>query len=250
MSNIDIGMALQPQIFPEQVVAGFSTRHGGVSAPPFDSLNLSLSTNDNEADIWENRRRLFESVGFGVDKLAIAGQVHGTAIHEVTEPGLYRGYDGLITKKSGLLLCLTAADCASVLVADAANGILGACHAGWRGAVGKIVVDTIAGMVSLGARPATMIAYVSPCISLQHFEVGPEVAALFDHAFVHQLPEKEKPHIDLKAVIKAQLLESHLEEAHIEVAPHCTYGENDRFFSYRAEKGNTGRLMGFIGLKM
>lgn len=250
MSNLDVEMALRPPIFPEQVVAGFSTRHGGVSGPPFDSLNLGLSTGDDKADILENRRRLFKSVGFGLDDLAIAGQVHGTAIQEVTEPGLYPGYDGLITRAQGLLLCLTAADCASVLLADVSKGIVGACHAGWRGAVGNIVTLTVAGMITLGAEPARMLAYISPCISRRHFEVGSEVAAQFDEAFVHRLQGKEKPHVDLKAVIKSQLLESRLEESHIEMAPHCTYGEKDRFFSYRAERGKTGRLMGFIGLKM
>lgn len=245
-----VEMILRPEIFPEQVVAGFSTRHGGVSEAPFDSLNLSLSTNDDKKHVLTNRRRLFGAVGFSLDDLAIAGQVHGTAIQEVVEPGLYTGFDGLITKKRGLLLCLTAADCASVLLADMPNGIVGACHAGWRGAVGRIVIDTVDRMVTQGASPASMVAYVSPCISRHHFEVGPEVAEQFDDAFVHYPPGQERPHVDLKAAIRAQLLEAQLEEIHIEIAPYCTYGEKDRFFSYRAEKGKTGRLMGFVGMKL
>ncbi len=245
-----VEMILRAEIFPERVVAGFSTRHGGVSEAPFDSLNLGLSTNDDEEHVLTNRRRLFGSVGFTLDDLAIAGQVHGTAVQEVVEPGLYPGFDGLITRKRGLLLCLTAADCASVLLADVPNGIVGACHAGWRGAVGRIVIDTVARMVTLGASPASMVAYVSPCISSHNFEVGPEVAEQFDEAFVHYLPGQERPLVDLKAAIRAQLLEGQLEASHIEIAPYCTYGEKDRFFSYRAERGKTGRLMGFVGLKL
>lgn len=232
------------------IVAGFSTRHGGASEGPYATLNLGLSTDDADAHVAENRQRLFDTVGFSANRLAIAGQVHGHDVLTVATPGLYPGYDGLVTCTRGLMLCISAADCAAVLLADAAAGVVAACHAGWRGVVAGIVPRTVAAMQTLGAAPARSRTYISPCISLDHFEVGPEVAAQFDPAFVHRLPGGAKPHVDLKAAVAAQLEAAGVAPESIEVSPHCTYAETDTFFSHRAEDGQTGRMMGFIGMQM
>lgn len=231
----------------DHLVAGFSTRAGGVSQAPFGTLNLGLSTGDTPEDVQENRRRLFEPLGFPTDRLAIAGQVHKDQVLTVEAPGLYPGYDALVTDRPDIMLCITAADCAVVLLADAEAGVIGAAHSGWRGTVADITGKTVAAMAALGATPGRLHAYVSPCISHAHFEVGPEVAAHFDDAFVHQPPGQAKPHIDLKGVIVAQLRTAGLAPERLEVAPHCTYAETETFFSYRAEDGRTGRMMGFIG---
>ncbi len=223
-------------------------RHGGGSDEPYASLNLSLSIGDDEAQVRENRRRLCEALGFSTDQLALAGQVHGAEVKEVVEAGLYRGYDAMVTRRPGLLLCISAADCAAVLLADAEARVVGACHAGWRGAVARVVVGTVAAMARLGAEPSRVRAYVSPCISAEHFEVGPEVAREFDSAFVRCWSGKEKPHVDLKAAIVAQLEEGGVAPGRVEVSPHCTVAEVETFFSHRAEKGPTGRMMGFIGM--
>ncbi len=229
------------------IVAGFSTRSGGVSRAPYASLNLGLSTDDAEAHVAENRRRLFEAAGFGPDRLAIAGQVHGVEVRAVNRPGLYPGIDGMVTRTPGLLLCISAADCAAVLLADADAGVVGACHAGWRGAAGGIVPRTVDALEALGAAAGRLHAYISPCISRTHFEVGPEVAARFDPAFVDHRPGAPRPYVDLKAAIAAQLEEAGIDPGSIDVSPHCTYARTDIFFSHRAEMGVTGRMMGFIG---
>lgn len=243
-------MYIKPGIFESdnQIVAGFSTRLGGVSTGPYDSLNLGLSTQDRREDVLANRQLLFEEVGFGTDALAITGQVHGTDLIVVDQPGLYKGYDAIVTEKPGILLCLSAADCASVLIADAQNRIIGACHAGWRGTVGGIISNTVNAMLERGAQVAALKAYVSPCISGDNFEVGPEVADQFDAAFIRSIPGKDKPHVDLKKAIHAQLLEQGISVAAIEISTHCTFAETHQFYSHRAEKGKTGRHMGFIGL--
>ena len=243
---------LRPALFDDLpgIVAGFSTRHGGVSEGPHASLNLSLSMGDAAAHVWENRRRLFEGVGFSVDQVAYAGQVHGAEVVTVEEAGLYRRCDGLVTRQPGLLLCISAADCASVLLADAEARVIGACHAGWRGAAARIVVGTVAAMARLGAEPSRLCAYVSPCISAERFEEGPEVEAQFDPAFVRRWPGKAKPHVDLKAAVAAQLQEAGVAPGRIEVAPHCTMGETDTFFSYRAERISSGRMLGFVGMRV
>ena len=243
---------LRPALFGTVpgIVAGFSTRHGGQSAAPFASLNLSVSIGDDAAPVHENRRRLFEEVlGFPVHRVAFAGQVHGAALQVVEEGGVYPGYDAMVTQQPGLLLCISAADCAAVLLADAQAGIVGACHAGWRGTVARIAIDTVAAMARLGADPAQVRAYISPCISAQRFEVGPEVAAQFAPAFVRHWPGKAKPHVDLKAALAAQLDEAGVTPEHREISPHCTMTETKTFFSHRAEKGHTGRMMGFVGMQ-
>ena len=240
---------ISPRLFEglEGVVAGFSTRNGGVSVAPFTSLNLGLSTKDSEERVLENRRRLFESVGFTLEDLAITGQVHGDDVLVVDRAGLYVGNDGLVTNQAGVLLCLSAADCASVLLVDPVERVVGACHAGWRGTRARITEKTILMMTGLGADPANMYGYISPCISLKHFEVGWEVAEQFHEAYVHQLPGKKKPHVDLKAALYDQLLSQGIQKNRIEVSPYCTFNDIDHFFSYRAEGGKTGRLMGFVG---
>lgn len=244
--------SIRPSVFgdDDSLVAGFTTRAGGVSEAPYASLNLGRSTGDDKARVEENRRRLGAHLGFPPEAWVIAGQVHGDRILRADAAGLFPGYDGLVTRRAGLLLCISAADCAAVLLADRAAGVLGACHSGWRGTVQRISAKTVAEMEALGAQAGRMRAYVSPCISAEHFEVGEEVAARFDDTFVRRpedFPDQQKPHVDLKAAIAAQLEAAGLSAAHVEVSPHGTIGESDTFFSHRAEGGVTGRMMGFVG---
>lgn len=229
------------------IVAGFSTRHGGISEPPFASLNLGLSTADTAVAVQENRRRVCFALGFSEASLAIAGQVHGAEVLHVTKPGLYPGYDGLVTATPEILLAISAADCAAVLLADPVHRVLGACHSGWRGTVANITAHTLEAMEALGAQATHVHAFISPCISTAHFEVGEEVAVQFDETFVQRVPGR-KPHIDLKAVLVAQLRTRGVPSGQIHVSRHCTYAETDLFFSYRAEQSITGRMMGVLGL--
>lgn len=245
---------LRPAVFEDAdgLVAGFSTRAGGVSEGAYEALNLGLSTDDETARVRENRRRLGVAVGFAPERWVVAGQVHGDRILHATEPGGFRGYDGLVTDRAGLLLCISAADCAAVLLADPEAGVIGACHSGWRGTAKEISAKTVGEMKALGARPSRVRAYVSPCISAENFEVGAEVAEQFAERFVRRpadFPEQQKPHVDLKAVIASQLQNAGLPEAQIEISPRCTVGEPEALFSYRDGEGTTGRMMGVIGLE-
>lgn len=225
------------------VIAGFSLRHGGISEGEFRSLNLGLSAGDASDDVLENRRRLFHSAGLDPRKIAVAGQVHGDRILEVDRPGLFPGYDALVTSSRGITLSITAADCAVILLADPETDVVAACHSGWRGTIASIAPKTVDAMEALGASAERTRAYVSPCICAEHFEVGPEVAEQFDDDYV--VRGYDKPHVDLKAAIRDQLLARGIRPEHLEISPRCTFSETDEFFSYRAE-GTTGRMMGFI----
>ena len=235
-----------PSVFPPHVQAAFTTREGGVSKPPFSSLNLGLSTTDSQASVLENRRVAAAVFELTPDRMAIAGQVHGSAVKWIEEPGLYPGFDGLVTKTPDLVLSISAADCASVLIADRASTLVGACHAGWRGHVGGIVDNTIGLMCEHGALPRDLVAFVSPCISVEHFEVGEEVVSHFLDNFVVRSPDWEKPHIDLSRSIETNLIRCGIHLENIERSIRCTFGEPEAFFSHRAQHGVTGRMMGLI----
>jgi copper oxidase (laccase) domain-containing protein len=115
--------------------------------------------------------------------------------------------------------------------------------------VAGIVPDTVAAMTSVGAVPAAIRAHVSPCISRDAFEVGPEVAARFDDAVVHRRDDWARPHVDLKAALRRQLADAGLVPDHVEVSPRCTYTDRDTFYSHRAADGTTGRMFGAVVLR-
>jgi YfiH family protein len=242
---------LRPAIFSDlpTVAAGVSTRAGGVSGPPYDTLNLGRHVGDDPSCVEENRRRFCAALDADPAWLATAGQVHGSTVRVIDAPRHEPFCDGLVTTTPELLLAIATADCAAVLLADPDNEVAGACHAGWRGAVAGIVPDTVAAMTSVGAVPAAIRAHVSPCISRDAFEVGPEVAARFDDAVVHRRDDWARPHVDLKAALRRQLADAGLVPDHVEVSPRCTYTDRDTFYSHRAADGTTGRMFGAVVLR-
>ena len=227
------------------LVAGFTTRRGGTSKGPFDSMNLGLSTDDDPASVQANRARLAEWAGIEPGRMAIAGQIHSDHVKMVESPGLYPGFDALVTADRDIMLCITAADCAVVLLADVEAGVIAACHAGWRGTVAGIVPKSVRMMRDLGA--SSIQAYVSPCISAAEFEVGEDVAAKFEDRHVLRSEKWPRPHVDMKSALSDQLTEAGITQ--VEVSDRCTYDETADFFSHRAENGVTGRMMGFILLR-
>ena len=193
------------------------------------------------------RDRLGERTRF--DRVASVGQVHGADVATVREGGHVEDHDGVVTATRGVLLTVVAADCALVLLADPDAGVVGACHSGWRGTVAGVTRHTIRAMEAEGARAERLLTWLAPCISAEAFEVGEEVAAQFRPEVVHRRPEWLRPHIDLRAELRAQLAEAGVTPGRIGVAAGCTLREPDRFYSYRAEGGTQGRMIGFIGLR-
>lgn len=251
MHPLEDPQLIRPRIFGARgpVVAAFSTRIGGVSGSPFDSLNLGEKTRDLSENVERNRERLLEALGFPPDHAALAGQVHGARVVRVEQPGLVPECDGLVTDKEGIVLCIQTADCAAVLLADVDANVVGACHAGWRGAVGGVVEATIGEMKALRARPHRLHAYISPCISARRFEVGPEVAERFDPAHVHHDEQTQKPHVDLRGHIVSVLESYGVRGERIEASSDCTVEDRARFYSYRRDGAASGRMMGVIGIR-
>ena len=220
---------LRPSVFGAPVVSGFTTRAFSMADETLDTV----------------RRRVGASAGMPV---ASVGQVHRADVAVVRAAGHVPEHDGLVTDVPGLVLTVMAADCALVLLADVEASVVGACHSGWRGTVAGITGKTIQAMEALGARSSRIRAYVAPCISAEAFEVGEEVAAQFDAVVVQRRNDWPRPHVDLKAELVRQLVDAGVAPERTEVSQGCTIRDNDRFYSYRAEAGTPGRMIGFIGL--
>lgn len=240
-----------PSVFTpfQSLIAAESTRHGGVSAAPFASLNLGINTADNPAHVDENRRRFFRGIGADGFGFAHSHQVHGTGVLTTAVAGRFDGYDALITNQPGLLVGVTVADCVPILVYDAKNQIVAAIHAGWRGTVGGIVTKTLAAMrQQFGTAGGACYAYVGTCIDETTFEVGEEVAGQFDPTFIRVNPINRKACANLKAANVRLLTDFGLPLAQIDVSAFSTVLNNTEYYSYRAERGKTGRMLAVIGI--
>ena len=215
---------------PDQAIAG---------------LNLGFNTSEKKEQVAQNRLALLNSLNIDPDWVAYADQVHSNRVQFITEGGTYPSTDGLVTKVPGLTLAIQVADCAAVLLWDKENNVIAALHAGWRGAVGNIIPRGVQKMKAHGADPSKIKAFVSPCISAKNFEVGMEVAEQFPSQFVNDI-DFEKPHVDLKNFIKHQLTNDGIPDNQIEIREECTISEAGKFYSYRREGNQSGRMLALI----
>jgi YfiH family protein len=170
---------IQPLIEPALAAPhGFFTRRGGVSTGPFASLNCSLSGSDDRAAVLENRARAARAVGGAPDALLGLSQVHGAEVAVASKPwaaGAGPRADAVVTAQHGLCLGIVTADCAPVLFCDAVAGIVGAAHAGWRGALAGVLEATVAAMQRMGAVADRIVAVIGPCIAQDSYEVGADL---------------------------------------------------------------------------
>jgi YfiH family protein len=237
---------------------GFFTRLGGVSTGGFAALNCSLSGKDEVAAVRENRRRAMEALGLPGEALSGLKQVHGTGVVVVeealpTEP--LREGDAMVTRRPGLALGVVTADCAPVLFADAGAGVIGAAHAGWRGAVAGVLEATIEAMCVIGARRARIAAAIGPCIRQPSYEVAAdlrdEVLArdARDARFFADGARADRWQFDLAGYCAARLESAGVAQ---EVLPHDTLADEGRFFSHRrntlAKGGPIGHQLSAIAL--
>jgi len=240
---------LRPKLLLEEegIKAWFTLKNKDFGSSEYNipGLNLGFNTSEKREIIARNRLVLLSSLSIDKDWVAYADQVHSNRVRVVNQGGTYPSTDGLITQIPGLTLGIQVADCAAVLIWDAKNKVISALHAGWRGAVGDIVPKGTEMMVGLGADPRQMRAFISPCLSLNNFEVGDEVADQFPQNFV-DYENFEKPHVDLKGFIKHQLAQAGVPESHIEVREECTIEQSGDLYSYRREGHKSGRMMGLI----
>lgn len=235
---------------------GFFTRKGGASSGIFAGLNCGVGSSDQTEIVAINRSRVAEAMGVAPDNLAGVHQVHsGDAVHVTTPPDPKPKADGLVTATPGLALSVLTADCQPVLFADPQAQVIGAAHAGWKGAQAGVLEATIDAMVALGATRENIHAVIGPTISQRAYEVGPE----FFDIFLDEDPENtrffaggdgDRMHFDLAGYGLMRLRGAGIASA--EWTRHCTYFDPDRFYSYRRsvhqKDPDYGRLISTIVL--
>lgn len=240
-----------PSIFEHytNLVAAQSTRLGGVSKTPYDSLNLGSNTADETNVIEQNKILFTTALGFTPNQVVRSKQVHGSEILIASSAGYYSGYDAIVTDVQDLLLAVSTADCTPILLYDPVSQIIAAIHAGWKGTKDNLVSKTMVMMSeNFGTKHENTIAYIGPCIAECSFEVDADVAQYFDGLYSRFDSSKGKYFIDLKKHNKNQLLHLGVLEKNIEISHFDTYQQTDLFFSHRKENGVTGRMWTAIGL--
>jgi YfiH family protein len=224
----------------------FSTRTGGISAAPYATLNLGASTADRPEAVAENRRRLLQSLDLDFNRLVIAGQVHGAAVAVVSEPGLARGHDGLVTRVPGLPLAVSSADCLPILFT--APGAIAAAHAGWRGTVAGIAEATLEALCrSANVGPDQVRVHLGPCIRDCCYAVGPEVATLFPTEARREVGGRT--HVSVPAAVTLRLRAAGVPADAVVDVDACTSCEPSWYFSHRRDQGLTGRHWGIAALR-
>jgi YfiH family protein len=246
---------------PACSVQGFTTRHEGISRPPYNSLNLGTTTLDQQHNIEGNRSLLTRAFGVAQEALVTVRQVHGSDILVIDEPNedwahfLSLESDAIITNQTGVMIGVCVADCAPILLMDPVKRVIAAVHAGWQGTAAGLVSKTVAGMRSLfDCNPKTIQAAIGPCIGKCCYEVDAPVKQAFAQSRVAwdacSEPNGEgKWRLDLAAANRELLLVAGLPADAIKVSDMCVSCHRELFFSYRRDGGETGRQMGFIMLK-
>jgi polyphenol oxidase len=231
------------------VLGGFSVRHGGSSASPYDSLNLGLSIGDDTAAVLANRRALAAACGLAADSLTWMRQVHGRDVwYAGGDPAAPPGpVDAMFTSRPGQALCVLVADCAPVLLADAAAGIVGAAHAGREGLAAGVVPSLVSAMTEAGASPARMRAVIGPAICGSCYEVPADLQARVGAVVPAAMcaTAAGTSGLDIAAGLAAQLAAAGV--GSISADGRCTR-ESPELYSYRRD-GRTGRFVGLVWLQ-
>lgn len=242
------------------IAHGFFGRHGGVSKDIFASLNCGPGSGDHRFCVIENRARIADHFAVKSGALLSLSQIHSPQVLEVREPwapGAWPQADAMVTRKPGLALSILTADCGPVLFADVAAGVIGAAHAGWKGAFGGVLEATVDEMIGLGATRANISAVLGPTISGKTYEVGAEFVERFlarsgtYKIFFAPSPREGHAYFDLPAFIMARLEDLAISQT--QDLGLCTYTFEEAFFSYRRtthrDEADYGRNISVIKLE-
>ena len=246
---------------PTCSVQGFTTRHEGVSRPPYNSLNLGTNTLDQPHNVEGNRSLLTRAFGITQDALVTVKQVHGSDILVIDEPNEdyshFLGLEGdaIITNQPDVMIGVCVADCAPILILDQEKQVIAAVHAGWQGTAAKLAAKAVAGMQTLfECKPEKLQAFIGPSIGKCCYEVDAPVRQAFAQGGVSwdscaEQSGDGKWRLDLAAANRELLIEAGLPASRVQVSGMCVCCHYELFFSYRRDGGETGRQMGFIMLK-
>jgi polyphenol oxidase len=237
----------------------FFTRRGGASTGLYASLNGGIGSNDEPQAVMENRARMAAVLDLASDRLAVPYQVHSSDVVTISSPFALEARprcDALVTATPGLGLGVTGADCGMILFADPAARVIGAAHAGWKGALNGVIEATVAAMTRLGSKPERICAALGPCISQESYEVGPEFVGAFAAADAgsprYFAPSRnlDRSMFDLHGYIAERVARAGV--GRFEDLGLDTYADESRFFSFRRtthrKEKDYGRLVAAIAL--
>ena len=243
-----------------QLGHGFFARGGGVSSGLYNSLNCGFGSKDDPVHVAVNRKRAVEALDGNPDQLVTLYQVHNRNTVRVERPWERRDApkaDAMVTDQPGITLGILTADCAPILLADEAGGVIGAAHAGWRGTFAGIIESAIEAMTNLGAKPSRIVAAVGPCIGFSSYEVGPEFPEPFlldDQSNSRFFKAASRPRhflFDLAGYAARRLHNAGVSS--IDRLDHDTFADDTSFFSYRRTlhrgEDDYGRLLSAIALR-
>lgn len=260
-ASVTSGMSIEaPQLSAHPNVRhAFFTRQGGVSDGIYASLNGGLGSQDDPERVVANRARMCAQLDVPPDRLVSLYQVHSAEVVTVEAPfaaAMRPRADAMVTRVPGLALGIATADCGPILFADAENGVVGAAHAGWKGALTGVIDATVAAMEALGARRDRIVAVLGPTISQDSYEVGPDFVARFRteapgmERFLGAGTRPDHAQFDLPGFILARLAGAGIGDA--TSLDLCTYADPERFYSYRRTthrgEADYGRLISAIAL--
>ncbi len=249
---------LQPTKLPDHLVAGFSTRNGGVSRPPYNSLNLGLNTADNVANIEGNRASFARTFDLVPNQLLTVKQTHGDSILLIDEENpdlshfLSVEADAIITNQPEIMVGILTADCFPIIIWHQKNKIAAVIHAGWRGAANGLIGKVINAITThFNCNAADLSAAVGPGIGAHNYEVDRPVRAEFKQGsgFWSEISKETSLghwQLDLPLSCQLQLEQAGIKPQNIEIAEQCTCCTPELFFSHRRDDGLTGRQIGFI----
>lgn len=241
-------LILKPHIFNNhpEIISGVSTKIGASRVSPY-YFNMSLSVGDDENVVNLNRRLFFEKLGLHFENAAYQRQVHGDKVSYVIVGGQAGESDAMITNKPGIGLAVSIADCVPILLYESDKKFIAGIHSGWRGTEKKILLKTLKKLEELGCRIENISAYIGPSISKNIYEVGKEVAELFDVKYVTK--RKHKFFLDVAAVNLDILVNSGVKKDNIQVSQLCTFAMKDILHSYRRDGEKSGRSFAVIAMK-
>jgi len=243
-----------------------SCRMGGCSSPPYASLNLSFNVGDDPQKVLKNRQRLAKAIGSPLSNLTTAKQIHDCRVTVVSEPlrgngatdysGAIDATDAMVTRVPEICLMILLADCVPIILYDPVKGVVGVAHAGWKGTLQSIAQKTVhIFQKDFGSSPQDMVAAIGPSIGPCCCEVGPSVLSQIEdlwgtrQRYIRKESSGNKGHFDLWEANLRQLVQAGIPTGNIEIAKICTHHHPDLFFSYRHEKGKTGRFGAGIFLR-
>lgn len=242
------------------VTCAFSTRIGGVSPPPFDTLNFSRKREQSEENFAENFKRFAKAVGFDADKAVGINYAHSAELYQVGKRDMGKGIfgealprvcDGLYTDEPGIPILSFHADCVPLFFYEPVRRAVAVCHAGWRGVAAHMAANAVKALTGMGCETGQILAAIGPCIGVQNFEVGDEVRDVFVKEFGSGVQQERNNsfYIDLNKACLLDMLDAGLRPKQVTDAALCTYEDDELFYSHRRDKGKTGAMAAVILIK-